>query len=100
MASYRDFVDQDVRLIILRALADETDFALNENLILAVLETFGHRKTRDYVRNQLAWLAEQARAVTLTEAGSVRIATLTQTGLDHVERRAALEGVKRRSPDS
>ena len=36
----------------------------------------------------------------LTEAGTVLIAELTRAGLDHVERRAFLEGVERPSPEA
>ena len=91
--SYRDAVDRDVRLIILRALAEEVDRSLNETLIRAQLDVFGHRRGRDYVRNQLRWLENEAGAVSLREAGSVMIATLTQRGRDHVDLRIAIEGI-------
>ena len=96
--SYANFVAEDIRLIILRALATEVDYTLNENLLAAELDLFGHRKGRDYIRNELRWLESEAGAITLREAGSVMIATLTQRGRDHVERRVALAGVKRPSP--
>jgi hypothetical protein len=63
-----------------------------------VLETFGHRKSRDYLRDQLRWLEEMG-AVTLTEAGTVLIAELTRRGRDHVERRVVIEGIARPSPE-
>ena len=37
-------------------------------------------------------------AVTLREAGTVLIATITRAGIDHVERRGIIEGVLRPSP--
>jgi len=49
------------------------------------------------VRTQLAKL-EELGAVTLTEAGSVKIAEITRAGIDHVERRATIEGIARPSP--
>lgn len=97
-ADYRQFVAENVRLIILRALAEENDYTLNESLIRRTLETFGHIKGRDYVRAQLVWLAEEAGAISLSEAGSIMIATLTRAGLEHVERRQILPGVERPSP--
>ncbi|SFZ85988.1 hypothetical protein SAMN02983003_3160 [Devosia enhydra] len=97
MTSYAEFVDHDVRLIILKALADETNRSLNDSLLQAVLETFGHSKTRDYVRNQITWLEAEVGAVKTRPAGSTIIATLTQDGLDHVEHRRVLQGVKRPS---
>jgi hypothetical protein len=50
------------------------------------------------VRNQLRWLERSVGAVKLTEAGTAMIAELIEPGLDHVERRRVLEGVKRPSP--
>jgi hypothetical protein len=87
-----------VRLIILRELVAQPDYRLNETLLLRVLETFGHRRSRDYLRDQLRWLDEMG-AVTLTEAGTVLIAELTRRGRDHVERRTVIEGIARPSPE-
>jgi hypothetical protein len=98
MTDFRRYIAADVRLIILRELASQPDYRLNETLLLRVLETFGHRRSRDYLRDQLRWLEEMG-AVTLTEAGTVLIAELTRRGRDHVERRVVIEGVARPSPE-
>lgn len=95
--SFSEHIAADCRLIILRALADETDHRLNETMIVRVLEAYGHRKSRDYVRTQLRRLAD-LDAVKITEAGSVYVVALRRAGLDHVERRAYLEGVGKPSP--
>lgn len=95
--SFSEHIAGDCRLIILRALSEETDHHLNETLLVRVLETFGHRKSRDYVRTQLRRL-EELDAVSLSEAGTVLVAGLRRAGLDHVERRAYLEGVAKPSP--
>lgn len=94
--SFAEQVAADCRLIILRALADEDDNRLNENLLSHVLETFGHSKSRNYIRQQLRQLAE-LDAVEVTEIGTVQVAKLLRGGLDHVERRAFLEGVRKPS---
>jgi hypothetical protein len=99
MTDFRQYIAADVRLIILRELVVQPDYRLNETLLLRVLETFGHRKSRDYLRDQLRWLDEMA-AVTLTEAGTVLIAELTRRGRDHVERRVVIEGIARPSPEA
>jgi hypothetical protein len=99
MTDFRQYIAADVRLIILRELVAQPDYRLNETLLLRVLETFGHRKSRDYLRNQLRWLEEMG-AVTLTEAGTVMIAELTRRGRDHVERRVVIEGIARPSPEA
>ncbi|MEP3431767.1 MAG: hypothetical protein ABJN98_23990 [Roseibium sp.] len=89
---YSEHSAQDCRLIILKALTKENDTRLNETIISHVLTTFGHTKTRDYIRTQLRKL-EDLGAIKLVEAGSVLVAELKQPGLDHVERRSFLEGV-------
>jgi hypothetical protein len=95
--SYKDFVDQNVRLIILKALAGEDHASMNDALLEYQLELFGYRKTREYLRNQMRWLESEAGAVRLEEAGTALIATLTKTGRYHVERKRFLEGVQRPS---
>lgn len=95
--SYEDFVASDARLIILRELAGQTGGTLNETLIVKVLDTFGHRRSREWVRTQMRKLAELG-AVRLTEAGTVLIAEITGAGVDHVERRAVIDGVAKPSP--
>lgn len=98
MSDYLAIIDQDVRLIILKALADQDDYSLHSEILVQVLESFGHNQSRDYVHTQLRWLENSGRAVTLIEAGSVLVATITQHGLAHVKRKARIEGVKRPSP--
>ncbi len=90
--SYPDMVAEDCRLIILKQLAAETDRRLNETILTKVLEKYGHRKTREYVRTQIRKL-EELGAVKVVEAGSVLVAQLLQPGLDHVECRSFLSGV-------
>jgi len=94
-AGYKDFVDQNVRLIILKALAMETNASLNDSLLERELEVFGYKRTREYLRNQMRWLETEAGAVRISAAGTALIATLTRTGRDHVERRLVLEGIQR-----
>lgn len=98
MTGYAEHMAADARLIILRTLHADTSGTLNEVLLTRALETFGHRRSRDYVRTQLRTLADLG-AVTIREAGTVMIATLTRLGEDHVERRAVIEGVLRPSPE-
>lgn len=97
--SYREMVHQDQRLIILRELAGELDYRSNETILTAVLESFGHRVSRDMCRTQLRKL-EELGAVRISQAGSVFVATLTRAGLDHVEGRSVIEGVHRPSPEA
>lgn len=93
---YRDDVAEDARLIILKDLARVAHHRTNETILTGVLEEFGHTKSRDYVRTQLRKL-EELGAVSVKQVGSVLVAELRQPGLDHLERRAYLEGVGRPS---
>ncbi|MFB2553352.1 VpaChn25_0724 family phage protein [Ensifer soli] len=96
MSSFADHLTHDARLVILRELSAQTDNRLNETLLTAVLDNFGHRRSREWVRVQLRYLADIG-AIHITEAGSVMIAELRRGGQDHVERRIVLEGVARPS---
>lgn len=95
---YAEHYDTEARLVILKALAGETDYRLSDSMLTTMLEAFAIKRGRDYVRNQLRWLERSVGAVKLTEAGTALIAELIEPGLDHVERRRVLEGVKRPSP--
>lgn len=97
MSSMDRIVREEARLIVLRALSEEPDTALNSSLLVEALGAYGLSRTRDWLHVELGWLAEIG-AITVVDAGSVRIARLTERGLDHVERRTALPGVKRPTP--
>ena len=93
--SYTERVSRDIRLLILQAVADEDDEHLSDTLIVRKLEQFAHRKSRDFVRNELRWLEKQVGAVEIIEHGEAFVAKLTAAGRNHVNRRAFLEGVAR-----
>lgn len=99
MSTFEEFSARDARLIILRGLHEQTDGRMNEKLVTALLETFGHHRSRDYVRTQLLKMKELG-AVTIVEAGTVLIATITRAGIDHVERRSIISGIDRPSPEA
>lgn len=96
MSDFNEHLTKDARLVILKELSKQTDNRLNEALLITVLDTFGHRRSRGWVRVQLRYL-EDIGAVKITEAGSVFIAELRRAGQDHVDRRIELEGVARPS---
>lgn len=91
-----DIQSQHARLIILRALAKEAGYTLNSSMLADELATFAILRPREWVHAQIDFLAG-SEAISFTSAGSVRICVLRQRGLDHVERRVAIEGIKRPS---
>ncbi|MGR3484053.1 MAG: VpaChn25_0724 family phage protein [Paracoccaceae bacterium] len=95
---YHDHFDAAARLVILKALANEQGYSLNDTMVMGQLHTFAINRGRDYVRTQLAFLAGEAGAVILRTAGTAIIATLTEAGLDHVQHRRVLSGVAKPSP--
>lgn len=99
MSGYGDFVTKDARLVILRELAAMPDGRLNEVVLTAVLDAFGYRRSREWVRTQLNVVAELG-AVRISEVGSVLVAEITRAGVDHVERRSVIDGIARPSPSA
>lgn len=96
MNTLNDLIVADARLVILRELGEQVDGRLNEVALTRVLDAFGIRRSRDWVRTQLRALNELG-AVTISEAGSVMVAALSRLGRDHIDRRAVIEGVARPS---
>lgn len=93
----RDVQTSDLRLVTLRLLTDSSGYRANESLLTALLGQWGHVVSRDRLRGELAWLAEQG-LVSLDEIGGVMIATLTGRGHDAATGAATVPGVRRPSP--
>jgi hypothetical protein len=91
---FAEFLRQDMRLVLLRVLTEMPSYRGNSSMLAQMLDKFGHAATRDQVKTELAWLAEQG-LLTLQDAGSVRVATLTERGQDVATGRAVVPGVKR-----
>lgn len=99
--TYRDLVAgataADLRLVILRLLAEDPDYRINSSILQHSLDLFGHNVSRDKLHTELAWLAEQD-LVKCESITSILVASLTQRGLDVAQGRAAVPGVKRPGP--
>ncbi|KQO53084.1 VpaChn25_0724 family phage protein [Methylobacterium sp. Leaf85] len=95
-ASFSRHVEEDARLIILRELYIQSNGSLHDGLLETVLQSFGHNRSRDWVKTQIRKM-EELGAVRATEAGSVLIAQITAAGVDHVLRRGRIEGIKQPS---
>ncbi len=87
---------EQARLIILKALAEQTTESLNSDLIGHQLAVFEIRKDRAWVHDELAWMADMG-AVRVIDAGTLKIATLTEKGARHLRREIAIEGIQRPS---
>lgn len=88
---------QDLRLCILRYLAEDDDYRINESLLHMLIGNMGHTPSRDALRTQIRWLEDQG-LVTVIAPQDVLIPTLTHRGLDVSQGRAKVDGVKRPGP--
>lgn len=93
----RDIIREEARLVILKELYEQTNYASSDSLLQEILPRYGIAKPREWIREEISYLAEIG-AVTSVREGSVVIARLLPKGVEHVERRRLLEGVKRPSP--
>lgn len=91
-------IREDARLIILKALAGmQPDETLHSGYLQDAIATYGGiRKDREWVHDELNWLADRG-AITVRAPGTVVIATLTEKGHRHLRREIVIEGVKRPS---
>jgi hypothetical protein len=94
--SYSETLTADIRLVILRELADSHDYRCNESVLQSVLDKYGHACSRDKIRVELRWL-ESVGAVTIQDVG-VLVATATARGVDTAQGRYRIDGVKRPGP--
>ncbi|KGQ39898.1 hypothetical protein [Gallibacterium anatis] len=92
MDKYNIFA-QDQRLVILRSLVEANNDA-NESILQDCLDLYGHRISRDQVRSHLLWLKEQG-LIDLKDVAGCYVAYLTARGLDVVQGRTEVYGVKK-----
>jgi hypothetical protein len=83
----------DLRMLILGILYKEPQYTANQETILRRLDQFGVVASRAHVRTELAWLAG-IDAVIDKACGGVAIATLTDSGAEHVEGRALIPDIR------
>lgn len=95
--SFTNIFVEDQRLVILRTLAEDRGYSMNESVLQQVLDMFGHRVSRDQVKAHLRWLEEMG-LVTVEDACGVLVATLTSRGADVACGAAQVDGVKRPRP--
>ncbi len=89
---YADFLRKDMRLVLLRILLEMPSYRANSSVLSSMLHQLGHSATRDQVKTELRWLAEQG-LLTLEEVASVLVATLAERGQDVAEGRAVVDGI-------
>jgi hypothetical protein len=83
MSGFSEIRAQDRRLVILRALAEDNYYSMNDFVLKRALGSLGHDVSRDVLRGDLAWLQEQ-RLLRVRELndGAIWVATATEDGVD------------------
>ena len=97
--NFGDIVTADIRLVILRLLAEDADYSLNEFVLVDALAMYGHKMSRDKLRTELSWLYEQ-QLVSMQDVSGVFVAKLTARGSDVACGAATCPGVKRPRPEA
>jgi hypothetical protein len=97
MKSYRELAMEDLRLVLLRVLAEAPGYEANSFILAGAAEEFGHHVSTDLLRTELTWLAEQG-LVSVKTLAAVQVASLSPRGLDVAKGNASIPGVKRPAP--
>lgn len=95
-SAYAKYLSEDRRLLILRLLSEMPTYKANSSVLYTALAAWGHEPSRDQVKTELRWLAEQG-LIGLDDIGGsdVLLATLTARGQDVAAGRSFVDGVKR-----
>lgn len=98
MSGFAALLAEDRRLVILRTLAEDHDYSVNDFVLKRALAQLGHDVSRDVLRGDLSWLQDQRLLrVKLLDDGSIWVATATEDGVD-VSRGRPHPGVARPAP--
>ena len=90
----KEILTQDQRLIMLQALLKMPGYSGNDSILRTCLAEYGHKCSRDLIRNHLAWLQEQG-LVALEDVGGLLVAVMTERGQDVAEGNTTCIGVKK-----
>lgn len=91
-------ITEDRRLVILRLLNEQPDYSLNSSLMQSALFQFGHSVSRDVVRSDFAWLAEQQLLTVDQLSNELYLAKINNRGVDVAVGLAIVPGIKRPGP--
>lgn len=96
--SYLETLSEHRRITILRYLSDISGYTSNGSILADVCNGYGVTTTRDQMRTDLRWLAEQGM-VRLTEQHDFLVAMVTERGVEVARGRAFVDGVRRPGAD-
>ncbi len=94
MSSYALHQRRHLRLSILTILAEAPAYRCNDSILRDSLQPFGFDPSRDQLRGEIAWLAEQG-LIEVSDAGKLLVAKATAQGVDVAEGRSRHPDVQR-----
>ncbi|WP_336142433.1 VpaChn25_0724 family phage protein [Acinetobacter sp. 102] len=95
--SFADHLKEDMRLVVLRSLSELPTYRSNSSVLHAFVTRYGHSFSRDQLRTELHWLAEQGLLVIEENLDTVLVVKLTERGADVAKGFVVTHGVKRPS---
>lgn len=95
--SFAQFENEQMRLSILVVLDSDSDYSMNDAVIIRALESLGFSPSSDKLKAELHWLKD-LELVQLEESMGFTIAKLTQRGSDVANGRASVPGIPRPRP--
>lgn len=95
---YQSRIAEQQRLTLLQALEQDNDYRVNDLILQTWLDETGMALSMDKLRTELSWLEEQG-LITLEIVKTMKIATLTERGLDVVRAMTNVPGVARPRPE-
>lgn len=98
MTMFADGWRRHLRLALLKVLERAPAYGANDSVLTDAARGLGFGATRDQVRTELQWLAEQG-LIAVEPLDKLLVATATRRGLDVASGHAAHEGIKRPSPE-
>ncbi len=93
MIDVADFMQEDRRLVILRVLYEIRPEEANESILERAIESYGHKPPRHILRMDIGWL-QQKGLISVRLTGEYMIAKLAWPGMELVEGRSKVKGVK------
>lgn len=94
---FADTLRRHRRLAILRALATAPEYSANESMLMSVMTALRITSTRDQIRTDLGWLADQG-FVTTASIFDLMAATMTEAGGDIAVGRRVHPDIEKPSP--
>lgn len=97
MTEFADHWRKHLRITILKLMMPAQGYRSNESILHGQLPRMGFNCSRDQVRTEITWLAQQG-LVSVEETEGFLVADLTVQGIDVAEGRSTHPDVQRPSP--